>query len=274
MSFNDGGHWYDRDGNSCHQVPDPETSDKMVNTTLKHARVLDLGPSVTSIQKVQNEPGINTWGHNKCALAGAENKHLIGAMKEWQWLKMVRSIAFAPVEDARSAGEQYHLVAESITNNTELPDYELTIPDEFFSGFCEWWDGSGLTMVGTEVSFAHPLGYGGRMDLVAVNGDERDVFADYKSKDTEGKTNSRLFFRDSMPVQLCAYMEGYRHKIAQEMMFLNKPLLLSVVISRDEPGRIEYKYWPEDEYDDYWKWFMAQLTIWKIRNKYDPKWEG
>jgi hypothetical protein len=271
MSFSDGGHWYTRDGESCHEVPDPDNPDQMIKTTLKHARVLNLGPSVTTIQGGENRPAINRWGNDKSALEGAAQEHLLGRMPERQWLNMVRSKAFAPVEGAAIAGEQYHLVAESITNNTELPDYELDIPEEFFGGFCEWWESSGLTAITTEASFAHPLGYGGRMDLVARDAEGRHVFADYKTKDTKGKTKSRLFFKNDHPVQLMAYRKGYEHT-GWPFAFRRTPLLLTVIISRDEPGRIEWKYWPEEDHDGYWEKFKALLTIWKINNNYDPGW--
>ncbi len=273
MSFEESGHWYDHDGNSAHEVPDPEDPTKMVKTTLKHARLLDLSPSVTSVQQVQNAPGLNRWQNNRHALVGAGCSNLLDQLGEKAWLGMVRDRSSLIASEASIAGTQYHLVVESIVNNIPLPDYELTIHEDFFSGFLDWWYKINLQVQATEVGFCHPLGYGGRMDLVAMDSEECDVFVDWKTKDTEGKTKSRLFFKDSQPVQLAGYMEGYRDQVARDMLYLNKPKMLSVVISRDEPGRIEHKWWPEDKNEFYLDWFKSQLDLWKRLNNYDPSWE-
>lgn len=275
MSFDSGGHWYDHEGNSAHEVDDPRNPGTMKKTDVRDARRLSLCPSVTSIQGVEDKPGLNRWRNGMCAVAGAEYAHLRDSMPDYKWKSMVISEALKQVDTAADAGTQYHLVVESIVNDEELPDYELTIPPEFFSGFCEWWDKSGIACDETEVGICHPLGFGGRLDLKGHFKDGRgDIFVDWKSKETMGKTKSKLFFKDQQPVQLRAYMGGYADKLARGgHPCLYKPQLMSVIISRDEPGRIEEKIWPEDQYDNYWMRFKHELGIWCIANNYDPSWE-
>ena len=59
----DGCHWYDKDANPMHEVLAADGK-KMVKTTLRQARKLNLFPSVTSIFKLINKSGLNEWKMN------------------------------------------------------------------------------------------------------------------------------------------------------------------------------------------------------------------
>lgn len=268
MSFNDSGHYYWRNGDSAYELPLKTDPSRTKKTTLADARKLGLVPSVTTILKAKSSPALESWRIRKVLEAAYNNKD--SGIPLDQWSGMVKEEAFEIVGRSADEGTQYHLVVESVVNNQDLPDYELSIPPEFFSGFCEWWAGMGVTCVETEVGFAHPLGYGGRMDFVGYDEGGRDVFIDWKTQDTAGKKKCG-FYRDSFPVQLSAYMEGYRDKIARDMLFLNDPRMISVVISRDEPGRIEHKEWDDPEM--YLDAFKALFEWWKFDKQFDPAWE-
>ena len=268
MSFDDSGHWYWRDGSSAHELPLKSDPSHMKKTTLADAKKLGLCPSVTTILKAKSSHALESWRQRMVIEACYNNKDVNIPLD--QWSGMVTNEAFEIVGRSADEGTQYHLVVESVVNNTDMPDYELTIPPEFFSGFCEWWDNLGVTCMETEVGFAHPLGFGGRMDFVGHDDRGRDVFIDWKTQDTAGKKKCG-FYRDSFPVQLAAYMEGYRHKISKEMLFLYKPRMISVVISRDEPGRVEHKEWDNPEV--YWEAFKNLFGWWKFEKQYDPSWE-
>ena len=269
MSFDDSGHWYWRSGDSAHELPLKSDPSRMKKTTLADAKKLGLCPSVTTILKAKSSHALEAWRQRMVIEACYNNKE--SNLPIDQWSGMVKEEAFEIVGRSADEGTQYHLVVESVVNNAELPDYELSIPSEFFGGFCEWWGGLGITCSETEVGFAHPLGYGGRMDFVGYDADDRDVFIDWKTQNTAGK-KSAGFYRDSQPVQLAAYMEGYRHKIAQDMLFLYLPRMISVVISRDEPGRVEHKEW--EDHGAYWQAFKDLFGWWKYDKQYDPSWEG
>lgn len=271
MSFSDSGHWYDREGNPCHEVPLKTDPTRTKPTTVASARELGLVPSVTTILKAKSD-GYRLASWKSDQLLSSAYAHRGSNLPLDQWSGMVKELAFEKVGVAADAGTQYHLVVESIINNEELPDYELDIPSSFFEGFSEWWHGMEVTPVETEVSFAHPLGYGGRMDFVGVDKDDNDVFIDWKTQDTKpGKPAG--FYRDSFPIQLMAYAKGYANKMAADMMFVDNPRLISVVISRNEPGRIEYCEWKREEHGLYWDAFCSLLRWWKYVNDYDPAWE-
>ena len=270
MSLTDSGHWYYRSGEPAHQLPTKKDPSQLKNTTLGDAKKLGLVPSVTTILKAVANFNLSSWRERTLLSTAYENKGVNLPLD--QWSAMVKESAFAQVGQAADEGTQYHLVIESIVNNVDLPDYELTIPVEFFTGFSSWWHGMKLETYQTEVSFAHHDGFGGRMDFVGYDEHGRDVFVDWKTQDTKhGKPAG--FYRDSYPVQLAAYMEGYRDKVAKNMEFVYNPRLISVVISRSEPGRIEHVEWPEDNHKAYLDAFYNILGWWKYVNEYDPSWE-
>ena len=272
MSLTDSGHWYTRDGESAHEVPDGKDPTKMRSTSLADARKLLLVPSVTTCLKVYNSFTLNRWSNGKHAQSGADLANLRGTMSDWEWEKMVSGKAYEKRGEAADEGTQYHLVVESIVNNVDLPDYELTIPPEFFTGFSSWWHEMKLATYQTEVSFAHPKGFGGRMDFVGYDEHGHDVFIDWKTQNTK-PSRPAGFYKDSMPLQLAAYMEGYKEKVAKEKQYIYHPRLISVVISRSEPGRIEHKEWPEDMHKTYLGLFYGAVEKWKYDNSYDPSWE-
>jgi len=227
-------------------------------------------PSVTTILKAKASFALSSWRERMLLNTAYDNRNT--GLPLDQWSGMVKEEAFARVGQAADEGTQYHLVVESIVNNVDLPDYELTIPPEFFTGFSSWWHEMELETYQTEVSFAHPLGFGGRMDFVGYDEQGRDVFVDWKTQDTK-PDRPPGFYKDSMPIQLAAYMEGYKEKVAREKQYVYKPRLISVVISRSEPGRIEHKEWPEEMHKAYLDAFYNVLGWWKYDNEYDPSWE-
>jgi hypothetical protein len=92
---------------------------------------------------------------------------------------------------------------------------------------------------------------------------------DWKTRDTEeGKT---IDFYDDLPIQLVAYAEGYINK--EGVIPEEEPRLISAVISRTEPGRVEHYEWPVDDYWKYFGVFQSAFNIWQYKNNLDPSWE-
>lgn len=265
------GHYYYRSGDTAYTVPYADGRPGK-ETTIVDARRLGLVPSVTEVLKVAPSFGLLRWKEGKHAIAGAENAHLRDSMTERQWLAMVRKEASQKEEEAADIGTILHDIIEAMVNNDPLPNIEFPIDNagDFFAGFCEWWGGAFFEPIYTELPFAHPLGFGGKIDLCAVDSSGRDVILDWKTKDTIGKKLRYLVYEDSNPVQLRAYLEGYKHYCAMtHNMYVNDPRLINVIVSRDEPGRIEMWEWEEEEFDRYWSRFTGLLQAWKAGNKYD-----
>lgn len=268
MSFTDSSHWYDRLGNPAYTVPymDPKRAGESKPTSLADAKRLGLLPSVTTVLKAKAPSyGLQKYQYNRIVEACWE--HRLSNLELEQWRGMVLEDASSPMRAAADEGSQYHLVVESIVKNEDLPDYELTIPVEFFTSFARWWKDSGLVCDHTEVSFAHPLGYGGRIDLIGHDRDGNDVILDWKTQDTKPDRPAG-FYRDSFPIQLRAYAEGYASRSGKD---LTCPRLISVVLSRSEPGRIEMMEWPSEEHGTYWRAFLGLFDWWKYENNYWPE---
>ena len=265
-------HYYTRDGETAYTVPYADGRPGK-DTTIADARKLGLVPSVTEVMKVQDKPGLNHWFSNRMALYGAKNAELLPGMEEYKWLGMVRDQANEKTDEAIDIGTALHDIVEAVVNNSPLPDIDFPVgdPEVFFDSFCEWWGKTGFRVVCTELPFAHPMGFGGRIDLCALDKSDKDVIVDWKSRDTAGKKIQRLVFEDSNPIQLAAYLEGFRHHCFREYGgYVHMPRLANVIISRDEPGRVEMYEWDFTEYGRYWDWFKGLFEVWKCKNRYDP----
>ena len=141
----------------------------------------------------------------------------------------------------------------------------MEIDPAMLVAFSECWNSLNLAVVETEFNIAHPLGYGGRGDLWAVDGDGRDVILDYKTRDT--KEGKKLEFYPELPKQLVAYAKGIEQT---QGIDLQRPRLISLVLSRTEPDRVEYKEWPGAQYEGYWSDFLGLFRNWCHDNKYFP----
>ena len=265
-------HYYTRNRETAYTVPYANGKPGKA-TKVTDARELGLVPSSTGVESMQPKPGVVWWQRSKSALAGAEHANLLPKMDEKDWLRMVHREADKATERAAEVGSIMHDIIEAVVNNDPMPDVEFPMPDpdKFFDSFCEWWPKQGITVLETELVVVHPLGYGGRIDLVGIDEDERDVILDWKTRDTTGKKIEQLVYKDSNPLQLVSYLEGYKYYIGTKHgAYVNDPRLLNVIISRDEPGRIESYEWPREEHGRYWGWFKHLLGAWKYKNNYDP----
>jgi len=114
-------------------------------------------------------------------------------------------------------------------------------------------------------------GYGGRIDLYGswrLDGELRALVLDWKSQETT--PGRKVNFWPDWPVVLAAYGNLALHEaeggIAEEELDH-----VHVVLSRNEPGRIEHKVWPAETIQWAWELFMADLNAWFVAKKYDPR---
>jgi hypothetical protein len=106
-----------------------------------------------------------------------------------------------------------------------------------------------------EKSFAHPMGYGGKIDVYS---DEWVV--DFKTKElVEGKKPDMY---DSYGVQLAAYNHGVG----------GGRKLLNLFISVSSPGYVVDYEWEERE--RLFSMFEAALNLWKLTKRYDASWQA
>ena len=240
-------HWYTQDGRPLYQVPRADGLG-LRNTTVADARKLHLLPSVTSILSILYKPGLATWINQQYVLAALTLPRNDGEALDAFAARVVRD-AKSEGRAAADAGTRIHkaiecwlMIRDGHVNfeDADLPDLTIT-ETHVVQGIIEWSKTNTIEPEALENTFSHfatdSLGYGGRIDFVgSINGVR--VVADWKTQQTT--PNKPMIFYPEWGVQLAAYAHG-----------IGEPELpgLSVVISRNEPGRVMPYLWMDD-----WRW--------------------
>jgi hypothetical protein len=250
-------HWYDREGNPCHTQPYASGKPGQRPTTLGDARKLGLAPSVSKIQDVIAKPGIVNWSlrlHLEEALTNPTGDPA----------DVIRRVKEAKAE-APDLGTAYHRELEKLAANWwRIGEFEV-LPHDTVEGVRLGALELGIIVEATEISFRHPLGYGGCSDLVGwwrpddPFNPRRRLVLDWKTTETGPRKPPRAW--PDHVVQLAAYAHGIVEGDAD---------LLSVIISRTEPGRICWHRWSAEEAAIGWRKFQLMLELWKLENNYDP----
>ena len=184
-------HWYTKTGESAYQV---EGKTGLRATTLRDARKLDLVPSVTTILGVAAKPALNTWLQTQVLLSALTLPREPNE-SEKDWLERVMADSKVQGRQAAERGTAIHGVIEDYFEQKtgEWPEYVRNVDKALIDAF-----GSQLWL--SEKSFAHELGYGGKIDLSAQN-----LVVDFKTKETSLE-KAETYFEHHL--QLAAYREG------------------------------------------------------------------
>lgn len=104
--------------------------------------------------------------------------------------------------------------------------------------------------------FAHPMGFGGKVDLIS---DEWVI--DFKTKPGDASEHKHKMY-DEQLMQLVAYDEGMGGPARK---------LANIIVSRDIPGSVHWWGWDcVEEQEKAWIMFEAALTIWQQQKGYAP----
>jgi hypothetical protein len=171
-------------------------------TTLRDARKLGLLPSVTTINGMLSKAGLDTWKQQQVLLAALTLPRSEGE-SEQEWLSRVMQDSPRLLVVKLRNGEllSMRLLKRTLTKCICLKSR------------CIWMrlivalkDAFGEQLWLSEKSFGHPLGFGGKCDLMAnpVNG-KGNFMVDFKTKDTN-LDKVDVYFEHEM--QLAAYREG------------------------------------------------------------------
>jgi len=250
-----GEHWYWPDGRPAYTVVGRNGVERPM--TLRDARPLGLYRSVTNVIRTAEKPGLERWKQEQVLLAGltlprAEDE------PEAAW---IRRIVEDSRETARKAAERGMAIHDAIERYVKNGDAST------YPAICAGveWELNWATEVGapwiTEYSFAHPLGYGGKIDLLHPHeAYSRTWVVDVKTKE---------FSRDRLPtpydehiMQLAAYREAGLVTRGGRCAIL--------FVSVTEPGLTHWAEVPDDELRRGWTMFKALLDYTKARDKYDP----
>lgn len=242
-------HWYALDGSPMYEVQSAKGS--MRPTTLRDARKLNLVPSVTTIIKVAAAPGLERWKQEQ-VLHAALTLPRIDGEPEGDLLRRIWEDSRAQGKQAAERGTAIHA---SLQGHFEgKPPQEDHWPHvkgaaqkiEEKYGKQDWI---------AEGSFAHPIGFGGKVDLhcpVAV--------IDFKTKEFGEDKLPAIW--DEHAMQLAAYRVGLGVSQAKGAI---------CYVSVNNAGLSHLIELDEDEMSKGWNCFQALVHFWQAKNGYMPQ---
>ena len=184
------GHWYTRTGDPAY-----ETNGR--GTTLRDARKLNLLPSVTTVLGVLAKPALTSWLVRQGILAALTGTRQDGEGDD-AYIARVTADSRAQSKAAADEGSRIHDACERHVKGLDVSDkylpHALAARAELarlFPGVNDWI---------AEKSFAHPLGFGGKVDLHSPS---TGIIADYKTKDGDFSDGKKLAYDQHW--QLAAY---------------------------------------------------------------------
>lgn len=187
------GHWYAKDGSPAYTIVGKNGKERA--TTLRDAREHGLVPSVTTIIGQIAKPGLDTWKQQQVLLSALTLPREEGE-SEAAWIERIMFDSKETGKLAAERGTKIHGQIETFfqSRNHNPEKYVKETYDAIINSFGnqEWR---------SEISFYHPMGFGGKADLVSDN-----LVIDIKTTEKDPFT-IEPFFEQAM--QLAAYREGF-----------------------------------------------------------------
>lgn len=243
------GHWYAKDGTPAYEQPCKSRPGEMRPTTLRDARTLDLVPSVTTILRVAAQPGLERWKQQSLLHAALTLPRIEGETED-AFASRALEDAAQQSRKAREKGTEIHEAIErAMRDGFTTPEmYPFTNAAFQAMGQAE------IESTGTpEHSFASPMGFGGKTDLVGEN-----HIIDFKTKaDWTDADVKRGLAYDEHGMQLAAYARGLARPYHR---------LINVFIATDSPGKFHVHEWNKDDHERLWAQFECLLRYWQLFN--------
>jgi hypothetical protein len=247
----EGGHWYTQTGEPCYEVPNKSRPGEMRPTTKKDARVLNLSPSVSAISGILSAQALEKWKRDQLLLAASElpRKRVEGVQA---WMNRVMDLYIERTTSARELGTLIHgCIEKRLADEAYNPIYAEHVAGALDA--VDTW--CGLDGLSVEKSFAHPLGYGGRVDV-----HKKGFVADFKTKEFTEADLPRTW--DNHSIQLAAYREG---------LGMSDARCCIIYVSTSVPGLTHLVELSDEELERGWDIFELQVQLWQIVNNYEPQ---
>jgi hypothetical protein len=163
---------------------------RLVFTDRWHQYALDgkRVPSVTTVCRVMDKPGLDTWRVKQAAQWAATHAGEVDLMGEEAWTKAAAGAADVAMRAGGTRGRQLHLLAESMILGEPFPEADENgepITDDVYASakqlvaFFDAWDVEPIAREAFVFNDVH--GWAGRLDLVADLRDGRRWLLDYKT---------------------------------------------------------------------------------------------
>lgn len=257
------GHWYTKDGESAYEVQAKDGSSRP--TTLRDARKNSLVPSVTTILGIISKPGLDAWKQNQAIDSALTLPMLDGESLDDFKIRVIKD-AKEQGRNAAQLGTDIHASLDKAYSGKDYdPAHEVYVKAVQEAVFLKYGEQDWMA----EKSFAHGLGFGGKIDLACevamIDGStlaqsNTGIVIDFKTSSfTEDKIKTLGY--DEHIFQLAAYATG---------LCIQRPILANVYVSTVTPGLVFIKEYTQEESDWGWACFSSFLNAWKILKKYQP----
>jgi hypothetical protein len=247
------GHWYFQDGSPCHEVPNKSKPGTTRSTHLGDARTLNLSPSVSAISATLAAPSLEKWKRDQLLLAASDClREATEGVQAWQ--NRVMDLYIERTTKARDLGTYVHGCIEKHLNDE---DYDGMYEDHVYGALNAVDEWCGLEGLAIEKSFAHPLGYGGRVDI-----HKQGFVGDYKTKEFGEADLPKTW--DNHAIQLAAYREG---------LGMSSARCAIIYVSTSVPGLTHLVELSQDALERGWDIFELQVQLWQIVKNYKPQTE-
>lgn len=235
-------HWYDQQGQPAYEIVGK--NGKPRPTTLRDARTLNLVPSVTTILKCADKPGLTNWIIDQNIMAALSLPRVPDETDD-QFVARIKQDAREQSKKAAEKGTLIHAYVQSGFEYTELSDEGMSYYEPARKCL---YEATGQGIWECEKSFARD-GYGGKVDL------HKPLFVvDIKTND---KKLDNLKTWEEQWMQLAAYRHGLQLDGAQcFILYINY---------QRECRLIEVS---QPELEKGWKMFSALKGYWSAKNNY------
>lgn len=246
---NEAGHWYLPDGTPYYTTIGSKGQERPV--TLRDSRKVGAVPSVTGIIKLMASPGLQRWIQQQTILAALTLPKMDGESLD-DYSDRVLKDSGEQAAKARDLGTEIHGSLERCYAGQSFDighQYHvrgaIDAIDNQFGKDIRW---------SSEKSFAHELGYGGKVDLHSIG---KRIVCDFKTKDFGPDKLPEIY--DEHAIQLAAYRVGLGIPDAKCAI---------VYVSTRNIGLTHVVELTEAELDRGWNMFRSLLDLWKYKNKY------
>ena len=246
------GHFYDRHGKPCYTVLDAKGKER--DATLRDCKKYGWVPSVSEVLNIIDKPALNNWKIMQGILASltcSRNRN----ESDDAWIERIQKDSRAQAEQAATMGSAIHdAIDKSFSGITPMPEHVPhvdAVRDLLASLYPEIQDWV------SEHSFAHPDGFGGRVDLYSPS---KGIIVDYKGKDGDFSDGKKLAYDQFW--QLGGYQYGLGFARAHNQG-------CNIFFSRTHPGKVTHVIWESNDMALGAEIFKAALMLWKLLKSYD-----
>lgn len=248
------GHWYDTNGKPRYTITGANGKERP--TTLRDARKLGLVPSSTTILKVPAAPALDNYKANEILKAAWSRRWT--QLQESDFERFCQDVKAQAREHAKQAADKgtgFHAEIERFLRG-ELVQDKAWLPHIANVVRTTVQYGLNVREGEAEKSFAHQLGFGGKVDW-----HQRDepLLIDFKTKPTIEPGKRYAYGNHAM--QLASYRVG---------LGIPNARCINLFVGIEDRKLLIHE-WPQDDLRTAWRKFKLILRYWQLENNYTPK---